>query len=125
MVVHVCCKLLLLIFHLFFQTYVASVFIWMLYMFHTYVASVLSRYRVCLQWFSSVFSRVFASVSDTCFKCFIFLLLYVVSIASGCFKSRSDVSHGMRVKSERGRERSPHRRMAQARFERHGPRVGA
>ena len=42
MVVHVCCK------HLFpdvsspFQTHVASVFIWMLHMFHTYVASVLS-----------------------------------------------------------------------------------
>jgi hypothetical protein len=42
MVVHVCCKLLSLMFHLFFQTYVASVFIWMLHMFHTYVVSVLS-----------------------------------------------------------------------------------
>ena len=79
-------------FHLFFQTYVASVFIWMLYMFHTYVASVLSRYRVCLQWFSSVFSRIFASISNTCFKCFIRLLLYVASIASGYFKSRSAIA---------------------------------
>jgi len=40
MVVHVCCKLLFLMFHLFFQTYVASVFSWMLHMFHTYVCSV-------------------------------------------------------------------------------------
>ena len=36
MVVHVCCKLLFSMFHLFFPTYVASVFIWMLHMFtHT------------------------------------------------------------------------------------------
>jgi hypothetical protein len=61
-VVHVCCKRLFPMFHLFFQMYVASVFIWMLYTFHTYIASVLSRCCVCLQWFSSV-SGVF-------FKCF-------------------------------------------------------
>ena len=42
MVVHVCCKLLFLMFQLFFQTYVTSVFIWMLHMFHTYIANVLS-----------------------------------------------------------------------------------
>jgi hypothetical protein len=41
MVVHVYCKRLFLVFHLFFQTHVARVFIWMLHMFHTYVASVL------------------------------------------------------------------------------------
>ena len=42
-VVHVCCKLLFLMFHLcFFQTYVTSVFIRMLHMLHAYVASVLS-----------------------------------------------------------------------------------
>jgi hypothetical protein len=33
MVVHVCCKHLFSIFHLFFPTYVASVFIWMLHIF--------------------------------------------------------------------------------------------
>jgi hypothetical protein len=33
MVVHVCCKLLFSMFHLFFLTYVASVFIWMLHIF--------------------------------------------------------------------------------------------
>jgi hypothetical protein len=32
MVVHVCCKLVFSMFHLFFSTYVASVFIWMLHM---------------------------------------------------------------------------------------------
>jgi hypothetical protein len=47
MVVHICCKLLFLIFYLFFQTYVAIVFIWMLHIFHTYVASVLSGCCVC------------------------------------------------------------------------------
>ena len=43
---------------------------------------------ICLQWFSSVFLMFFSSVSEACFKCFICLLLYVASIASGCFKSR-------------------------------------
>ena len=37
------------------------------------------------------FLHVFASVSDTCFKYFISLILYVVIIILGCFKSRSDV----------------------------------
>jgi hypothetical protein len=32
-----------------FQTYIASVFIWMLHMFHTDVANVLFGYCVCLQ----------------------------------------------------------------------------
>ena len=56
-VVHVCCKLLFPMF-LFFQMHVASVFIWMLYIFYTYVASVLSGCYVCLQWFQ-VFLQVF------------------------------------------------------------------
>jgi hypothetical protein len=41
MVVHGCCKLLFPMLHLFFQTHVTSVFIWILHLFHTYVASVL------------------------------------------------------------------------------------
>jgi hypothetical protein len=53
--------------------YVASVFIWML--------------RLFVQWFE-VFLGVFASVSDACFKYFIFLHMYIVSVASECFKSR-------------------------------------
>jgi hypothetical protein len=47
MVVHVCCKLLFPMFHLFFLTYVASVFIWILHIFHMYVTSVLSECCVC------------------------------------------------------------------------------
>jgi hypothetical protein len=41
-------------------------------------------------------------------KCFICLFfLYVASVASRCFKSRSAVAHGMRVGSGRGCEQSP------------------
>jgi hypothetical protein len=38
-----------------FETYVASVFIWMLLMFHTYIVSVLFGCCVYLQCFSSIF----------------------------------------------------------------------
>jgi hypothetical protein len=48
----------------------------MLYMFHTYVVSILFRCCVYLQWFSSVSQVFFISVLDTCFKCFICLRLY-------------------------------------------------
>ena len=40
-----------------------------------------------------VFSRVFASVSDACFKCFICLQMLVANILSKCFKSRSGIAH--------------------------------
>jgi hypothetical protein len=52
---------------------------------------------VCIGF--QVFSSAFVSVLDTCFKCFICLLLYVATVASGYFKSRSGVAHGMRVGS--------------------------
>jgi hypothetical protein len=42
-------------FHLFFQTYVSNVFIYMLHTFHTYVASVLSGCCICLQLFFKCF----------------------------------------------------------------------
>jgi hypothetical protein len=45
------------------------------------------------------FLGVFTSVSDTCFKCFIYLLLYVATVASGCFRSELSVTHGIRVGS--------------------------
>jgi hypothetical protein len=70
-VVHVCCKILFPIFHLFFQTYVVSVFISILCMFHTYVASVLYRYCVCFTTVSSVFLGVFASVFGYMFRVFL------------------------------------------------------
>jgi hypothetical protein len=38
------------------------------------------------------FSGVFASVLDACFKCFICLQIYAVSVASKYFKSRSVVA---------------------------------
>jgi hypothetical protein len=59
MVVHICCKRLSPMFHLFFQTYVASVFIWRLHMLHTHVASVLSRCYICFQWLFKCFSKCF------------------------------------------------------------------
>jgi hypothetical protein len=67
-----------------FWTHVASVFIWMLHMFHIYVACVLSGCCVWLQWFSSVF-RCF-------FKCFNCLQMYVATVVSRCFKSKSSIA---------------------------------
>jgi hypothetical protein len=49
MVVHVRCKLLFPMFNLFFQTYIATIFILILHIFHTYVTSVLSRCCYVLQ----------------------------------------------------------------------------
>jgi hypothetical protein len=70
----VCCKCIYLD-----VAYVSHIrckcFIWILHMF---------------KWFWSVF----ASVSEACFKCFICLLLYIVSVSSGCFKSRSGECSG-------------------------------
>jgi hypothetical protein len=60
-----------------FQTHVASVFIWMLHMFYTYVACVLFDVCVWLQWFSSV-SEAVSSVFQT----------YVATVVFECFKSR-------------------------------------
>jgi hypothetical protein len=78
MVVHVCCKCLFSMFHLFFHMYVVRVFyldvayvshicckcfIWVLHMFHTSVTSILSGCCVCLQWF-----QVFLGVFCKCFR---------------------------------------------------------
>ena len=76
MVVHVCCKRLFLMFHLFFQMYVGSVFIWMLHMFNSYVASIYLDVAYVLQWLLSVSCVCFLSVSDACFKHF-YLCSYV------------------------------------------------
>ena len=75
-----------------FHTYVCKCFIWMLHMF----AMVFN-----------CFSGVFASVSDACFKCFICLLLYATTVASGHFKSRSGVAHRMRMGDGRRGGRCP------------------
>jgi hypothetical protein len=43
--------------------------------------------------FFQVFSGVFASVLDACFKCFICLQTHVANVSSGCFKSRLGLAH--------------------------------
>jgi hypothetical protein len=40
--------------------------------------------------FSSIFSDIFANISDACFKCFICLQTYAANISSGSFKNRSE-----------------------------------
>jgi hypothetical protein len=67
----------------------------MLHMFHAYVASILSKCCVCV----AIVFKCFHVFLQICFKCFICLLLYVASIASECFKSRSSVAHGICVGS--------------------------
>jgi hypothetical protein len=82
-----------------FQTYVTSVFIWMLHMFHTIVVNVLFGCCICLSMNFQAFSVVFASVSDACFKCFkhmfqVFICLhtYVTNVLSRCSKNRSSIA---------------------------------
>jgi hypothetical protein len=81
-----------------FRTYVTI----MCYLDVAYVSHICCK---CFIWMlcmfaivSSIFSY-FSSVLDACFKLFICLLLYVVSVASGCFKSRWSIVHEMRVGS--------------------------
>jgi hypothetical protein len=99
-VVHICCKSLSPMFHLFFSRMLQACLFGRCICFHTHNASILSGCCVC-------FSNVFACVLDVCFKCFIYLFLYVASVASKCFKSRSGVTHRIRMGSWRGHERSP------------------
>jgi hypothetical protein len=83
-VVHLRCKRLFLMFHLIFQTYVASVFILMLHMLHTYVVSVLSGCCVCVAmsfqvlhvFFCKCFRYIFQTFdlpSDIYYKCCILM----------------------------------------------------
>jgi hypothetical protein len=67
-------------------------------MFHIYITSVLFG----VAYVCNSFQLFLQNVSDACFECFIYLFLYVVSVASECFKSRSDVAHRMRIGSGRG-----------------------
>jgi hypothetical protein len=79
--------------HLFFQTYVVSVFIWMLHMFHIYVASVFMwMLHMFCNDFSSIF-RCFCKYFRCMFQIFFFCLYtYVANVSSGCFKSRSGIA---------------------------------
>jgi hypothetical protein len=73
MVLHVCCKDLLPMFHLCFRTYVASVFTWMLYMFAKVYMCFFQVFRsmlkVCVSNLSVVFQRYVASVLFECCIC--------------------------------------------------------
>jgi len=62
-----------------FQTNVASVFIYMLYMFHTYVVSVLSNVAYVLQCFLSVF-HVFLQVFQTHISSVPSVLFYMLQV---------------------------------------------
>jgi hypothetical protein len=70
-----------------------------LHIFRTYVASFYQH----VVYVSNGLQVFFANVSDACFKCFICLPIYVAIVASGYFKSVSDVAHGTHVGSEKGR----------------------
>jgi len=76
-----------------FRMQVASVFIWMLHMFHTYVACVLfgclCMVAMVLKCFSCVFFQVLQKYVSSVSTAFI---LYVATIVFGCFKSRSGVA---------------------------------
>ena len=68
-------------FHLFFQTYIASVFISMLHMFHTYVASVFI-------WMLQILYNCF-----TCFQVFLQVFHMHVSSVSSAFRRMLQVLH--------------------------------
>ena len=83
MVAHVCCKLLFSMFHLFFPTYVASVFILMLLMF-------LHKWCKYFRWILCIFTVV--QVFCKCFRRrFQMFNLFSVYVAFGCFQTRSSV----------------------------------
>jgi hypothetical protein len=80
MAIHVCCKRLFQMFHLFFQTYIASVFICMLRIFHTYVCKCFCQdVAYVLQWLFKFFM---------CFrKCFIYMFQMFHLSLNACCKS--------------------------------------
>jgi hypothetical protein len=85
MVVYICCKSLSPMFRLFFKCMLQASLFGCCLCFRTYVAGVLCGCYLCLQCFSSVFFKCFRRM----FQVFICLFLYVASVASECFKSKS------------------------------------
>jgi hypothetical protein len=80
------------------QAYVSSIFqVFHMYLYKCFI-SMLNMFAMVFKCFSDVFLQVFQTL---CFKCFICFLLYVVTLTSGYFKSRSSVAHGMHVESGR------------------------
>jgi hypothetical protein len=95
MIVHVCCRCLFPMFHLFFQTYVASVFIWM----SGYVLHICCKCFIWILHMSAIVFQVFSCVSNVCFECFScfvrmlqFFNLDVSKIDWGC-RAYCNVSH--------------------------------
>jgi hypothetical protein len=106
MVVHICCKCLVQMFHLLFQAYVANVLIWMLHIFHIYVARVCSNcfaisvlccnkyfHVVSYKCFMWMFHMFHAHVASVCSKYFIRFRRMLHSSAS-CFKDMFRESRG-------------------------------
>jgi hypothetical protein len=71
MAVHVCCQLLFSVFHLFSAVCCKCVYLDVAYVF-TYMMQVFYLDVVYVYNIFKCFSDFFASVSDTCFKCFIY-----------------------------------------------------
>jgi hypothetical protein len=93
MVIHICCKRMSLMFHQFFQTYVASVFISMLHMFSQTCVFYLDIVYVCngFQVFLQVFETHVSSVSSTFRRMMQALHLNVANICFKCFRGMLQV----------------------------------
>ena len=85
MVVHVCCKRLFPMFHLFFQTYVCKC----VYLDVAYVSHICCMRFICM-W--RMVAMAFKCVLGVFFKCFNCLQTYVATVVFGYFKSKSGVA---------------------------------
>jgi hypothetical protein len=104
MVVHICCKSMSPMFHLFFKRMLQACLFECCICFHTYVASVFI-WMLCM--FCNGFQVFFTNVSDTCFKYFICLSICCKCCIRMFSKVDLSVAHGLHMESWRGREQSP------------------
>ena len=88
----VCCKRLSPMFHHFSSVRCKCVYLNGAYVSHICCKCFIWMLHMFCNGFSRVFSGVFTSVSDACFKCFICFQTYVASVIFGCFQSRSSVA---------------------------------
>jgi hypothetical protein len=82
MVVHICCKSMSPMFHLFFKRMLQACLFECCICFHTYVASVLSGCCACFAMVFKYFLQVFQIHVSNILSVF----LYVASVASECFQ---------------------------------------
>jgi hypothetical protein len=73
-----------------FQMYVASICFKCSQVFHTYVCKCFIWTLHTIPLVFKYFLGAYTSVSDVCFKCFIYLFLCVITVASGCFKKYTE-----------------------------------